>query len=221
MPKVERTPTEFETVSLRLFGAAWAHVRSAVYCRSNPAAKSPSTDEEFFKRVSSELLLLSVEQSLKLILYLKDVCFDIDHDLYQLYAKTASIQDAHDGNSLIGTVVRLMDEMGRARGYSGFTEEEVCNCLKVHRSLYKDLRYFGVDRKLRPIELRSVQCKDYQTIQWLSLSLIATNLLALRSHEIEVEWPFTTQGEPITASDLTNFLVGLDFSFRTLRQLDD
>ena len=50
--------------------AAQAHQRASVHCLNNPDAKPPNIDGFFFSVVSMEMILLSVEQSLRLLLLL-------------------------------------------------------------------------------------------------------------------------------------------------------
>ena len=54
----------------RLMAGAQAHQRASVYCMDKPDAKPPNIDWFYFNVVSFELILMSVEQSLRLLLLL-------------------------------------------------------------------------------------------------------------------------------------------------------
>ena len=54
----------------RLMAGAQAHQRASIYCMDKPDAKPPNIDWFYFNVVSFELILMSVEQSLRLLLLL-------------------------------------------------------------------------------------------------------------------------------------------------------
>lgn len=194
-----------------MLAAAWAHARAAARCFSNPDANHPSTDAIFFRGVSFELHLLSVEQSLKLMLYLRHQSFRSKHDLHPLYSRVSGIQSESTGRSLIGEIVYYMNLMGRGnllgrqKQYSEVTEEELECFVKMHNTSYIDFRYFGVNRSMEPIP-QVISAREFQIIQLLSIALVGSNLLGLEDCGIQVQWHFSKEGGSYTAKELTDFL---------------
>ena len=72
-PTKKLTPDEFRKAARLYIASAQAHQRASVLCRNNtdpPYARPPTIDAWFFLAVSFEMILLSVEQSLRLALLL-------------------------------------------------------------------------------------------------------------------------------------------------------
>ena len=68
--KIGLSREETEIAARQMMYAAQAHQRTSVYCKDNPDAKPPNIDFLYYMVVSFELVLLSVEQSLRLLLLL-------------------------------------------------------------------------------------------------------------------------------------------------------
>ena len=70
-----------------MMAAAQAHQRASGWCMDKPDAKPPNIDSFLFGAVSFELILLSVEQSLRLLLVLHFgiIRDDTNHNPHVLY----------------------------------------------------------------------------------------------------------------------------------------
>ena len=126
---------------------------------------------------SFELTLLSVEQSLKLLLLLrfgKDI--EITHKLQKLYSDIQS--QGKRGAKAVEEVIAYMNEVVKNDDkIREFSESDVMRCLQVHNSSYVNLRYFELQNKPRPDGNNLVLTqRDRQIIQTFAQSLIAVNM---------------------------------------------
>lgn len=179
--KRKLTPDEFRKAARLYMASAQAHQRAAVLCRNHPDAQSlknpdvtsPDINLWFFLSVAFEMILLSVEQSLRLLLLLRySIVRDAtNHDSHALYN---TIRSQSDGTST--AIIEKANEIGRANNLAGLTENDVVTCLKRHMASYNNVRYLGLDRqgrlKPRPIEISR---RDQQILHCLALALIHLN----------------------------------------------
>ena len=118
------TPDETREAAKRMMDAAMAHQRTSVYCFDSPEAKMPSDDAPYFLIVSFELLLLSVEQSLRLLLLLKEgkVLDRVDHNLRVLYRL---VRQSSGGNEdLHSDIICQMNALAASHGIDVLEEKE-------------------------------------------------------------------------------------------------
>ena len=81
--------TELRTVAQMTMLAAQAHYRAAVCCLNDLDTKPPDMDHLYFLMVSTELILHSIEHSLKLALFIEGISFLSDHDIFILYKQVS------------------------------------------------------------------------------------------------------------------------------------
>ena len=83
----------------RYMAGAQAHQRASAWCRDKPDAKPPNIDAFFFPTVSFELILLSVEQSLRLVLLLhySIIRDDTNHTPHVLYVAIRNKSSGYEG----------------------------------------------------------------------------------------------------------------------------
>ena len=74
----------------KMMWGAQAHQRASAYCQDNPNAKAPSEDWLFFSVVSFELILHSIEQSLRLMLLIHYSTLRPRHNIFALYNKMSN-----------------------------------------------------------------------------------------------------------------------------------
>ncbi len=174
--RVALTPDEIEQVAMRRMASAQAHQRASVYCFDNPDAKPPDIDAFFFSAVSFELILLSVEQSLRLLLLLHfgDVLDRVDHNLKVLYKHIQNRSREKEG--LLDNIICTMNEIGEPRGVATLCEQELLTCLNKHDSSYSDIRYFLVDRGGKVNSEWNMLPREIQIVHCLALALIEVNM---------------------------------------------
>ncbi len=137
-------PNERKDVAWLTMMAAEAHLIASDSCLST-AGSSADTHSFFLRIVSFELLLVSVEQSLRLLLLLRFSIFpkNSGHNLFDLYQKLAE-KDA-DNEWIIEGIIAVMN--ARKNIISPTSEEELAACLKEHCSSYSNTKYFQVNRE--------------------------------------------------------------------------
>ena len=191
------TSVEIEDAARRMLLGAQAHQRASAYCHDNPAAKPPSMDALFFSTVAFELILNSIEQSLRLLLLLEHSIRKPTHNVSALYKTIIGKSSSRDG--IRGEIVRRVTELGKSIGMEALTEDEIRACLKKHDSSYSSFRYFGLDDggrltlrwEMKPYEVKLVNC--------LALALIQINCEVMRKRGIRV----AASMQRVTVSDMT------------------
>ena len=184
--RVTLTPDEIEQVAMRRMASAQAHQRASVYCLDNADARPPNIDAFFFPAVSFELILLSVEQSLRLLLLLHfgDVLDRVDHNLKVLYRQVQNRSREKEG--LRDKIICTMNEIGEPKGLATFGERELLTCLNKHDSSYSDIRYFLVDREGRANPKWSMLPREIQIVHCLALALIEINIQEISKRGMKI-----------------------------------
>ena len=166
--------------------AAQAHQRASTYCFDKPDAKAPNIDALFFPIVSFELILLSVEQSLRLLLLLNfgAVLDRVDHNLAVLYKNLR--RKSGKSEDLRHKIVSMMNALGENEGIDAFSEEELVKCLKKHDSSYSNFRYFQMDRKGKVSTELELLPREVQIMHSLALALIMINAEEMSNRDINI-----------------------------------
>lgn len=163
--------------------AAQAHQHASAWCMDKPKANSPNiADLMFFPVVSFELILVSVEQSLRLLLLLHFSIFpeDPNHDVSALYK---TVQDKSAGKEEIcRDLIRTMNACGTIRDISPISEKELIACLNKHRYSYSNLKYFQVNKKGGLNKNFGFFPRDVQIVHCLALALIKLNINNMEKH---------------------------------------
>ena len=167
----EETKKAAETFML----AAMAHQRASVYCMDKPDAKPPNIDFLLFPAVSFELILLSAEQSLRLLLLLhySVIRSDTNHNPHALY-KTLTNRSGGEGG-IRQDIVRKMNMLGQTKNIDPISENELRSCLKKHDSSYTSTRYFQLNRDARSRGDWEMLPREVQIFHCLALALISLN----------------------------------------------
>ena len=176
--KTEGAPLTAEEIGIaaeRMMAAAEAHQRASVWCREKRDAKPPNIDAFYFLVVSFELTLLSVEQSLRLLLLLQYsiVRNNTNHNPRTLYSEIL-----HQSRGKIGIgqdILNKMNVVAQANALAPFSEKELLACLRKHDSSYSALRYFQLDRHARLSTDWEITPQDQQVFNCLALALILLN----------------------------------------------
>ena len=160
----------------RLMDGAQAHQRASVYCMDKPDAKPPNIDWFYFNVVSLELILMSIEQSLRLLLLLHyDITrADTGHVPAVLYK---AIRNKSCGKAGIRSdIVAMANAFGGTRGITAMGEKEIRKCLRKHDSSYANCRHFQLNKHggLNPeFEFKP---REVQVLHCLALGLIKLNM---------------------------------------------
>ena len=168
------TSQEIDEAAPRMMAGAQAHQRASVYCADNPDAKPPNVDALFFLAVSFELILNSIEQSLRLILLIQYSSLRPIHNIYALYKAVLSKSGGKEG--IRSEIVNRVNTIASSRDFDTFTESEILKCLRKHDSSYSSFWYFGLDDDGRAT--MRWEFKEYETklLHYLALALIDVNL---------------------------------------------
>ena len=174
--RVPLTVEEIEIAAARMMAAAQAHQRVATWCMDKSDAKPPNIDAFFFPIVSFELVLLSIEQSLRLLLLLhySIVRDDTNHNSYVLYREVRNKSGGKEG--IRSDIISKMNVLGQTEGADPFSEKELVSCLKKHDSSYSNFRYFQLDHQARLNKKWGFSKRDVQIIHCLALALIHMNM---------------------------------------------
>ena len=176
---------EKKDVAWRTMMAAEAHRIASDSCLST--SRSSSDTHNFFLRVVSfELLLVSVEQSLRILLLLRFSIFpkNPNHNLFDLYEKLGE-KDA-DKEWIIKGIIAVMNAR---KNVSSTSEEELAACLKEHCSSYSNTKYFQVNRQGKLSKNFGHSTREREILHYFALVLIDVNkswLVMLDSTEEEL-----------------------------------
>ena len=170
------TAEEIKVAAVRMMAAAQAHQRASSWCMDKPDAKPPNIDSFFFDAVSFELVLLSVEQSLRLLLLLhySIVRDDTNHNPHVLYG---AMQNKSGGKiGIRQDIICKMNVLSQPEGIAPFSEKELVACLRKHDSSYSNFRYFQLDHQARLNKKWEFSRRDVQVLHCLALALIYLNM---------------------------------------------
>ncbi len=199
------TTEEIEIAAPRMMAAAQAHQRASVWCNDKLDAKPPNIDFFFFGVVSFELVLLSVEQSLRLLLLLhySIVRDDTNHNPHVLYGAMLRKSGAKEG--IRHDIINRMNMLGKAKGIDPFSEKELRTCLRKHDSSYSSFRYFQLDHQAKLNQEWEYSGRDVQILHCLALVLISLNFDEMGRRGISVLGSMS----PVPESQMTEELRAL------------
>ena len=165
--------------------SAQAHQRTSAWCMGNPDAKPPNIDYFFFGTVSLELILISVEQSLRLLLLLhySTIRDDTNHAPQVLYKAMLKESGGKDDDIRTG-IVDAANSLGGTKGISEMTEKDIVSCLGRHNSSYTNFRHFQLNHQGKLNSNFSYTGRDVQILHCLALGLIKLNLAEMERRNI-------------------------------------
>ena len=182
--RVKLTLEEIRIAARQMMGAAQAHQRASGWCLDKPGAKPPNIDCFFFSVVSFELILLSVEQSLRLFLLLhySIVRDDTNHNPHVLYKTIRNKSRGKEG--VRHDIISKMNLLGQTKGIDPVSENELAACLRKHDSSYSNFRYFQLDHQAKLNKKWEYSSQDVQILHCLALALIHLNMDEMESRGI-------------------------------------
>ena len=174
--RAELSPEETEKAVEQMMYGAQAHQRASVWCADKPDAKPPNIDYFYFPVVSFELILLSVEQSLRLLLLLhySIVRSNTNHSPRVFFGIVQ--RESGDKTGIRQDIISKMNALGQPEGIASFSEKELLACLKKHDSSYSNFRYFQLDQQARLNPEFEISPRDVQVVHCLALALIHLNM---------------------------------------------
>ena len=167
------TEEEKKTAAARLMLAAKAHQCASAYCSERPAATPPTGKDFLFPLVSFELILLSVEQSLRLLLLLH---YEIVRDSHSPYVLYRTLKKKSGGKGGIRQdIIREMNVRGQPLGIDTISEKDLDTCFSKHDSSYSDTRYFWLDPQAKTKNGGEILHRELYIFHLLVVALIALN----------------------------------------------
>ena len=123
--------------------------RIVLVCPGKSDTDPPSTDSLFLNGMSFGLVLLSVEQSLRLLLLLdySVVRDDTSHNSHVLYKDVRNKSGAKTGPRQ--NIINRMNELGQAEGITPCSETELVDCLRKHDPACSDSAWFQLCHQAR------------------------------------------------------------------------
>ena len=198
--KKELTPKEIETAVERMMASAQAHQRASAWCMNKPDAKPPNIDAWFFSVVSFELILLSVEQSLRLLLLLH---FSINNPTHNPSALHKKLRNKSGGKeSIRNDIIREANAWGQTKNIGTISEDDLVSCLKKHDSSYSNFRYFQLDDQGRLNKKWEFSQRDIQILHCLALALISLNMKEIERRGFKIRGSMSLVPESEMTEDL-------------------
>ena len=201
--KVNRAkPTEEEkkTAAARLMLAAKAHQLASTHCFERPATTPPAAKDFLFPLVSFELILLSVEQSLRLLLLLHYSIVRDSHSPYVLYGTLKKKSGGKEG--IRQDIIRDMNERGQPLGIDTISEKDLDACFSKHDSSYSDTRYFWLDHQAKIKNGGEILSREVHIFHLLAVVLVTLNEGEMERQGISLRMsiePGSEMGEEETA----------------------
>ena len=201
--KAGLSPEETNTAIRQMMYAAQAHQRASVWCNDKPDAKPPNIDFFYYFVVSFELILLSVEQSLRLLLLLhySIVRDDTNHNPRVLYGTV--LRESGDKTGMRQDIISKMNALAQPEGITPFSEKELLACLKKHDSSYSNFRYFQLDPQARMNPDFEIIPRDVQVVHCLALALIHLNMDEIEKRGIGIASSMSRVPESEMTEELT------------------
>ena len=170
----------------RLMAGAQAHQRASVYCMDKPDAKPPNIDWFYFNVVSFELILMSVEQSLRLLLLLHYgiIRADTGHMPHVLYK--AILRESGGKSGIRRDIVATANALGRAQELPATDEKEILACLRKHDSSYANFRHFQLNKQGGLNPDLGFKPREIQVVHCLALALIQLNMDEITKRKLQV-----------------------------------
>lgn len=192
--------SEIATAAEKMMMGALAHQRASVYCIDNPNAKPPSIDFLLFPAVSFELILLSIEQSIRLLLLVKYETLRPKHTVFKLYSELM-YKSGRDG-ACRSEIFHRVNVLAHSNNIGAIPEDDVHSCLKKHDSSYASFRYFGLDSSARSSLKWGVKSYEVQILHCLALALLEINRNELQKRGVN----FPGSVKEVPESEITDEL---------------
>ena len=181
-----------------MMAGASAHQRASKYCLENPDAKPPDIDGIFFPIIAFELILNSIEQSLRLVLLIHYSILKPVHNIFALY-KTV-LRKSFSKEGIRSEIVSRVNAYGRYWSMGSVTEDDICRCLRKHDSSYSNFRYFGLDDKGHSTKKWEMKGYEVKLLHCFAQALLEVNSDEMHKRGIKTFGP----AKEISESEMTD-----------------
>ena len=194
------TDEEVKVAAKKMMLGAQAHQRASVYCKNNPNSEPPSMDGVFFFAVSFELILNSIEQSLRLLLLIHYSTLRPIHNIFSLYKAVLNMSGGKVG--IRSDIVNRVNVHSSSIEMNSVTENDIRACLKKHDSSYSNFRYFGLDEEGRSTSKWEAKEYEIKLLHCLAAALIEVNVDEMNKRGMEIY----SSVKKVPESDMTDEL---------------
>ena len=163
---------------------------------TNPSKSAPLGGAH--RTLTFELVLFSIENSLRLLMLLHYSIRRPKHEIFELFTEIEC--RSPQGDALRIELFGLVSSAGNLQGLTQISQEEIHNCLKKHDSSYVNFRYFGLEKNARPSLKWEVKAYERKIMHCFSSALIAVNLNKMKALDIG----FSDIMQKILMSEMTN-----------------
>ena len=154
--------------------------------------------------VSFELVLFSIEHSLRLLMLLHYSIRRPKHNIFQLFNEMthrSSQGRSSQGGALRSELFSLVNFIAASQRLTEVSEEEIHDCLKKHDSSYVNFRYFGLDKDARVSKKWEMKSFEIQVLHCLALALLEINLNKMK----ELDIGFSDTVRKISEADMKDY----------------
>ena len=170
-------------IAQMLFLSARLHYRGAESCNKS-RLNYQGIEQLLHTAICIELILHSIELSLKLSLLLEGISPIPTHDIFKLYEKVAN--GGKNQLNLQSKIVNTFNNSAEANKFSKSTGIEIVTCIKKHRLTYENLRYLFVEKNFQSVPSWEISHDDVRILWFLSMSLLIINEELMGNHGISV-----------------------------------
>ena len=174
--------SEQQKIAFILMTASRAHHQAFLACADHSGrVKQDNIDRILVRIVSLELLLLSIEQSLKLMLYWHDRVIRTTHDILKLYERTKRAAQSRIGGW--GVVIGRANQAAEENNMPQITDRDIGDLIDRYKSLYSVIRY-GMDLCGKSVNW-SIVNREFNMLACFSVGLLRTNVKLLDAEGVE------------------------------------
>ena len=196
--------TETVRIAHTMMMAAIAHYTTSVYCLDAPQAKASSMGKYYFHIVAFELMLLSIEHSLKLTLFLETSSFPPKHNIVELYKQV--VREANFYDNFQHKVFHGVNHHASSISLPHIEENSILRCLEKHDSSYMNFRYFGVKKDAQSVLQWEITAKEVHILYCLSITLLEINIDRCQEHGMPIPQPNGSVHEADTGESLRELM---------------
>ena len=178
------TVQQTQEAAKRLMIGAQARQYVSKFCLDSSGGGVFNMTHVYLSTISFELILHSIEQSLRLLLLIH---FSVNHSTHNIFALYRRI--LRESRSKEGIRRVIVDQVNTQIGLIGMnhtTENNIQACLRKHDSSYSSFRYFGLDNDAFPTLRWEMKEYEIKLLHCLALALITINLTEMQKQKMPV-----------------------------------
>ncbi|MCY3767597.1 MAG: hypothetical protein OXH06_19440 [Gemmatimonadetes bacterium] len=202
--KRKLTVQETEEAAKRLMMGAQARQYVSKFCLDSSGGRVFDVTHVYLSTISFELILHSIEQSLRLLLLIH---FSVNHPTHNIHALYRRI--LRESRSKVGIRQEIVDQVNtqiRLIGMNHITENDIQACLRKHDSSYSSFRYFGLDSDAFPTLMWEMKEYEIKILHCLALALITLNLTEMQKRNMPILGSISEVPESEMTDDLKDLM---------------